>query len=98
MPTYQFQDTNTGESFETVMKISEREEYLKDNPHIQPIICAPSLVSGVSTSRQNRVPDGFKEVLSKVAEHHPTSKVAERYGQKSIKRIKTEEIIKKHVG
>ncbi len=63
------------------------------------IIQAPMLVSGVSTSnaKQNKVPNGFKEVLSKVAEAHPTSTVAERYGKKSIKDVKTREIVKKHV-
>jgi hypothetical protein len=96
MPTYEFLNTKTGEEFEVLMKISEREEYLKNNPHIQPIISAPALVTGVSTS--NKVPDGFKEVLSKVAEKHPTSKVAQRYGKKSIKQIKTEQIVKKHLG
>ena len=96
MPTYQFRNTQTDEEFEVLMKISEREEYLKNNPHIQPIISAPALVTGVSTS--NKVPDGFKEVLSKVAEKHPTSKVAQRYGKKSIKQIKTEQIVKKHQG
>ena len=48
MPTYNFLDTVTGEEFETFMKISEREEYLKLNPHIQTIISAPMIVSGVS--------------------------------------------------
>lgn len=95
MPTYQFLDTETNEEFEVLMKISEREEYLKNNPHIQPIISAPALVTGVSTS--NKIPDGFKEVLSKVAEKHPTSKVAEKYGRKSIKQVKTEQIVKKHL-
>jgi succinate dehydrogenase/fumarate reductase flavoprotein subunit len=38
-----------------------------------------------------------KEVLSKVAEAHPTSTVAERYGKKSTKDVKTREIVKKHV-
>jgi hypothetical protein len=66
-----------------------------ENPHIQPIIHAPALVSGVSTS--NRVPDGFKEVLSKVAEAHPSSTVAERYGKKTIKEAKTDQVVKKHV-
>jgi hypothetical protein len=82
------------------MKISEREEYLKNNPHIQSIITAPALVSGVSTSnsRSGRVPSGFNEVLSKVAEAHPTSKVAQRFGKKSIKQVKTEQIVKKHLG
>lgn len=98
MPTYEFLDTETGEEFEVFMKISERDEYLKNNPHIQPILSAPAIVSGVSTSKQNRVPDGFKEVLSKVAEKHPTSKVAQRYGKKSIKQVKTEQIVKKHLG
>ena len=96
MPTYEFLNTETGEEFEVFMKISEREEYLKNNPHIQSIISAPALVTGVSTS--NKVPDGFKEVLSKVAEKHPTSKVAEKYGRKSIKQVKTEQIVKKHLG
>jgi hypothetical protein len=82
------------------MKISEREEYLKNNPHIQSIITAPALVSGVSTSnsRSGRVPSGFNEVLSKVAEAHPTSKVGQRFGKKSIKQVKTEQIVKKHLG
>jgi hypothetical protein len=35
--------------------------------------------------------------LSKVAEAHPTSTVGERYGRKSIKDVKTREIVKKHV-
>ena len=98
MPTYQFLNTQTDEEFEVLMKISEREEYLKNNPHIQPILSAPALVTGVSTSKQNRVPDGFKEVLSKVAEAHPTSEVAKRHGRKGIKASKTEQIVKKHLG
>lgn len=97
MPTYSFIDTDTGEEFESFMKISEREQFLKENPHIQPLVTAPALVSGVSTSSTNRVPEGFKEVLSKVAEAHPTSEVANRYGKKSIKEVKTREIVKKHV-
>ena len=98
MPTYEFLNTETGEEFEVLMKISEREEYLKNNPHIQPILSAPALVTGVSTSKQNRVPDGFTEVLSKVAEAHPTSEVAKRHGRKGIKASKTEQIVKKHLG
>lgn len=100
MPTYEFLNTETGEEFEVLMKISEREEYLKNNPHIHPLLSAPALVSGVSTSnsRTGRVPSGFNEVLSKVAEAHPTSKVAQRHGKKSIKQIKTEQIVKKHLG
>ena len=96
MPTYQFRNTQTDEEFEVLMKISEREEYLKNNPHIQPILSAPALVTGVSTS--NKVPDGVKEVLSKAAEAHPSSPLAQKHGKKSIKQVKTEQIVKKHLG
>ena len=78
------------------MKISEREDYLNSNPHIQQIVMAPALVSGVSTT--NKVPDGFKEVLSKVSEAHPSSSIAEKHGKKSIKQIKTDNVIEKHFG
>lgn len=97
MPTYEFLDTETGEEFEAFMSISAREKYLKENPHIQPLVTAPAIVSGISTSTTNRVPDGFKEVLSKVAEAHPASEVAHRYGKKSIKEVRTREIVRKHV-
>lgn len=97
MPTYNFINTETGEEFESFMRISEREEYLKTNPHIQPVMTAPAIVSGVSSSTQNRVPDGFKEVLSKVAEAHRGSDFANKHLRKSIKEVKTEQVVKKHV-
>ena len=97
MPTYNFIDTETGEEFESFMKISEREEFLKVNPHIQPVITAPNIVSGVVGVGSNRVPNGFKEVLSKVAESHPTSRVGQEHGNKSIKQVKNEQLVKKHV-
>lgn len=98
MPTYDFRDTVTGDVFEKFMSISSKEEYLKENPHIeQMLISAPAMVSTTTTSKQNRVPDGFKEVLSKVGHHHPNSKVGMEHGDKSIKAVKTREIVRKHV-
>lgn len=101
MPTYEFINTETGEHFEKFMGFDAKDEFLKQNPHIhQTMTVAPGIVSGVSTSnsRTGRVPSGFNEVLSKVAEAHPTSKVAQRFGKKSIKQVKTEQIVKKHLG
>lgn len=94
MPTYEFLDTKTDEIFETIMKISEREQFLVNNPHIQSVISAPMLVSSVSTT--GKVPDGFKEVLSKIAEKHPNSSVADRHGRRSSKEAKTRDIVKKY--
>lgn len=97
MPTYNFVDTETGEEFELLMKWSGRETFLKENPHIQPILTAPAIVSSVAGMGSHRVPDGFKEVLSKVAEKHPGSAVGEKYGRKSIKEARTAQVVKKHV-
>jgi hypothetical protein len=95
MPTYQFLDTETGEEFESFMKFSEKESFLVENPHIQTIISAAAIVGGVSI--KDKVPDGFKEVLSKISENHKGSSVDDRYGRKSIKEAKTAEVVKKHV-
>ena len=96
MPTYSFYNNQTGEQFDEMMKFSEREEYLKNNPHIQPVVTAAALVSGVSTS--NKIPSGFNDVLQKVAEKHPTSPLAQKVSRKTSKQVKTEKIIKKHLG
>ena len=97
MPTYNFVDTETGEEFELFIKWSGRETFLKENPHIQPILTAPAIVSSVAGMGLHRVPDGFKEVLSKVAEKHPGSAVGEKYGRKSIKEARSAQVVKKHV-
>ena len=34
MPIYTFENTKTGENFEKIMKMDEREVYLSANPHI----------------------------------------------------------------
>lgn len=96
MPTYSFFDTSTNERFDSFMKISEREDYLKSNPHIQPLATAAAIVGGVSIT--DKTPNGFKEVLSKISEAHPSSSVAKKHGKKTIKQIKTEQIVKKHLG
>jgi len=94
MPTYNFIDTETDEEFEVVMKISEREEFLKENPQVQPIISAPALISG--SGSYQKVPEGFKEVLAKVGEHHPNSKVGREYGNKTIAQVKARDIVDKY--
>ena len=94
MPTYNFIDTETNEEFEVVMKIAEREEFLKENPQIQPILTAPALISG--TSSYQKVPDGFKEVLSKVGEAHPDSKIGREYGNKTNAQVKARDIVQKY--
>lgn len=94
MPTYTYRNTETGEVFDRFLKISEHEQYKKDNPHLETILHPYNIVSGVSVT--NKESDGFKEVMSKVAENHPGSEVAKRYGRKDAKSAKTEAVLKKH--
>jgi len=94
MPTYEFVDLNTGEAFEKFMKMSERDDFLKENPHVHPMISAPAIIGG--TGSYQKVPEGFKEVLAKVGENHPGSAIGEQYGNKTHAQIKAREIVKKH--
>jgi hypothetical protein len=46
---------------------------------------------------QNKTDGGFKEVLSKIGEAHPESELAKQTTKKTIKQIKTEQVVKKHL-
>lgn len=72
MPTYTFKNTETNEEFDKFMSISAREEYLKENPHIQPVITAVAFVDPVRIGVRKK-DSGFKEVLQKIHERAPGS-------------------------
>ena len=96
MPTLLFLNNDTGEFFEDFLSNSRRESLLEKNPHIKQVP-APFAITSMTGNMHSKVPDGFKDVLSKVAEAHPESTVGQRYGRKSIKEIKSREVIKRHV-
>ena len=95
MPIYNFIDMSTGEEFESFMGMSERDVFLKEHPHINSVVTCAAIVSGVAI--RNKLSDGFKEVLSKIGEAHPSSPIGHAYGDKSIKAVQTREIVRKHV-
>mgnify|MGYP007081632907 FL=1 len=78
-----------------MMTISEMESYLKKNKHITQRILGVNIVAGVS-GMSYKSDQGWKETLSKVAEAHPQSALASEVAKKSIKQIKTEQVVKKH--
>jgi hypothetical protein len=75
MPTYNFRHRETGEVIERLMKIVEREEFLRDNPQYESVILgAPSFGDPVRLGL--RKPDqGFREVLQKAKAAHPLGKI-----------------------
>jgi hypothetical protein len=70
MPSYTFEDTNTGEIIDKTMKIAELDTFKLENPHLlQRIFRAPAL--GDPTRLGIRKPDdGFRDVLKNVKHHH----------------------------
>ena len=95
MPTYDFENTETGEVFEEMMSISAREQYLKDNPHIRQLVSGINIVSGVS-GITHKTDSGWNDNLSRIAEAHPQSNLAKKQLRRSTKQVKTENVLKKH--
>lgn len=95
MPTYDFLNTNTNKMEELFMSISEMEEYVKENPHIQIAPAAPAIISGVNI--EQKMDTGWKETLQKISEAHPNSALADRYGNnKTLKQKKGERVYQEH--
>ncbi len=95
MPTYFFRNKTTGADFAEFMSISEKESYLEKNTHMEQIITAPTIIAGHGD--RVRTDDGFKSVLSKVAEAHPNSNLADKLGGRTSKETKTRDVLRKHL-
>jgi len=95
MPVYTFLNKNTKKEYDEMMTISEMESYLRKNKHITQVIKGINIVSSTG-ERTGRTDSGWKENLSRIAEAHPQSNLAQRYGKKDIKQIKTEQALAKN--
>ena len=93
MPTYTFEDKETGEVFDEIMKISEKEQYLKDNPNLKPVLTAPNFVGDHIITKMD---GGMKETLQKIAERNPNTPLADRFSRKSIADQKKDRVVKKY--
>ena len=93
MPTYTFENTKTGKVYDEYMSISDRETYLEQNPHVKQLITKINIVSGTGGLKNDQ---GWKEMQSRIAEAHPASEFAKQHGKKSIKQIKTQQVVEKH--
>ena len=93
MPIYTFKNKKTGKEFDDMMSIAEMESYLKKNKHITQVLKGLNIVSGVGGIKQD---GGWKDNLSRIAEAHPNSPLADRYGKKDIKKIKTQQALEKN--
>lgn len=95
MPAYTFENIKTGEEYTIHMSMSEIDDYLKKNKNVRQVFTSLNIVGGVAgiTYKNDQ---GWKENMSRIAEAHPNSPHAERYGKKTIKQSKTKQVIDKH--
>lgn len=78
MPIYTFENTKTGEVFDDMMMIAEKEVYLKKNKHIRQMLTTINISkSGVMGHGQMKTDNGWKEMQSRIAEAHPISPFAD---------------------
>ena len=73
MPIYTFRNRDTGEEHERFMSISAREDYLRENPHLDTVIGKVNIVHETGTNL--KVSDGFREVLSKIKDTYKVNKI-----------------------
>ena len=92
MPSYDFLNTETGVLEEHFMSYKDLDEFKRNNPHLLQQITAPQIIGGHGD--RVKTDAGFKEVLSKIGDAHPDSKLNTN---KSIRDIKTKEVVKKHI-
>lgn len=73
MPTYTFKNKDSGETFDQFMSMSAREEFLKENPQLEPVIGAVAMVRD-----SPKLDNGFREVLQKIHERTAGSTLKDR--------------------
>ena len=78
-----------------MMSIAEMEEYLDKNKHITQVLKGLNIVGGVS-GVSYKSDGGWKDNLSRIAEAHPNSPLADRYGKRTTKEIKTRQALEKN--
>ena len=93
MPTYTFEIIETGEQYDEMMKISERDDYIKNNPQVKPVMTAPNFVGDHIVKRMD---GGMKETLQKIADKNPNTPLADRFSRRSSKDIQKEKVVNKY--
>jgi hypothetical protein len=97
MATYTFRNKDTDEIEEHSMRMSEYDPFVRNNPNLERYHTPGSVLNIVGGVGGIKNDQGWKEVLSKVSEAHPSSALASKTTSRSIKQVKTEQAVKKHL-
>jgi len=94
MPIYTIENTETGEVFDILLKLADRERVLQSNPHWRQVPTAPNINKGGVGDRVKR-DGGMNEVLSRIADNNPNSPMADDFGKKDAKSVANRKVAKK---
>ena len=86
----------TGEVKEYSMSWKDIDQFKKDNPNLKQQILASNFITRRDGDVLKKAGDGWNEVLQKVGEHHPNSKVARTNVRRTAKQVAVDNIAKKH--
>ena len=95
MPIYTFENTKTGKVYDDMMSIADKESFLKKNKHIKQCLTTINISSGVMGVNMKN-DGGWKDNLSRIAEAHPNSELANQHKRRSTKEVKTQQVVAKH--
>jgi hypothetical protein len=98
MPTYEFINKKTKKLEEHTMSVSLYDEFKEKNPHLERYIGDAPLFSysGTGDMAGKKTDNTWKEVMHKIAEQNPRSPLADKVLRKNTKRVKTDQVLKKH--
>jgi len=95
MPIYSFENIKTGKEYTEHLSMYELDAYLKKNKNVRQVFTSLNIVGGVS-GLTHKTDSGWQDNLQRIAEAHPNSPLAQRYKKKSIKEIRTQQVLEKH--
>ena len=97
MPTYTIRNKEFGTERDVFCTYSELQEMLKSDD-IEQVLSAPALVGDhIVKQGDGKMDGGMKDTFSRIAEAHPNSPLADRFGSgRGGKSRKVENVGKKH--
>jgi hypothetical protein len=96
MAKYTFLNTLSNNVEEHIVRISDYDSFIKDNPHLQRYFDPSDTLNIIGGVGGIKTDSGFKEVISKVAEAHPSSQLANKTVTRTAAQVKTDQVKKKH--
>lgn len=98
MPIYEFLNKKTKKIEEHSMSVKDYDSFKENNSHLERHYSSAPILSysGVGDMAGKKTDNTWKEVMSKIAEQNPRSPLADKVLRKGTKRVKTDQVLKKH--